>query len=158
MLLTAAPEGPFRMLRYSTTSTATKTTFRGTVSRGLSSASRPRTRSPGSKSTSASTVPGPSSTGSRLRFATTSSSAKDTALRGLASTHQRRRGFHASLVSKGKLETFKLADIGEGITECEVIKWYDPFARIQLPSISNSLFKLARFVHILTFLCLYVRS
>ena len=34
-------------------------------------------------------------------------------------------GFHTSRVCWDKvLRTFKLADIGEGITECEVIKWF----------------------------------
>lgn len=38
------------------------------------------------------------------------------------------RGFHSSLPSYAKkLERFKLADIGEGITECEIIKWYVRF-------------------------------
>jgi 2-oxoisovalerate dehydrogenase E2 component (dihydrolipoyl transacylase) len=35
--------------------------------------------------------------------------------------------FHSAplaLASRKVLQTFKLADIGEGITECEVIKWY----------------------------------
>ena len=33
--------------------------------------------------------------------------------------------FHTSPVAWAKvLRTFKLADIGEGITECEVIRWY----------------------------------
>ena len=33
--------------------------------------------------------------------------------------------FHSSAAWRGKvLRTFKLADIGEGITECEVIRWY----------------------------------
>jgi hypothetical protein len=35
--------------------------------------------------------------------------------------------FHASpawWVARKVLQRFKLADIGEGITECEVIKWY----------------------------------
>lgn len=33
--------------------------------------------------------------------------------------------FHSSAICWGKvLRTFKLADIGEGITECEVIRWY----------------------------------
>jgi hypothetical protein len=37
-----------------------------------------------------------------------------------------RRGFHSSWPSYAKrLEKFKLADIGEGITECEIIKWYE---------------------------------
>jgi len=31
-----------------------------------------------------------------------------------------------SFASKKVLQKFKLADIGEGITECEVIKWYEP--------------------------------
>ncbi|KAF8427162.1 hypothetical protein L210DRAFT_2694633 [Boletus edulis BED1] len=30
---------------------------------------------------------------------------------------------HALLAARKVLHTFKLADIGEGITECEVIKW-----------------------------------
>lgn len=35
------------------------------------------------------------------------------------------RGFHSSLPSYAKtLHKFNLADIGEGITECEIIKWY----------------------------------
>ena len=36
--------------------------------------------------------------------------------------------FHPSpawLAARKVLQQFKLADIGEGITECEVIKWYD---------------------------------
>jgi len=34
------------------------------------------------------------------------------------------RPFHASSSRSAKVQkTFKLADIGEGITECEVIKW-----------------------------------
>ncbi|KAF8553505.1 CoA-dependent acyltransferase [Imleria badia] len=37
---------------------------------------------------------------------------------------------HALLAARKVLHTFKLADIGEGITECEVIKWFvdPPFA------------------------------
>ena len=31
---------------------------------------------------------------------------------------------HALLAARKVLHTFKLADIGEGITECEVIKWF----------------------------------
>ncbi len=39
--------------------------------------------------------------------------------------HYTLRGFHSSLPSYAKtLQKFKLADIGEGITECEIIKWY----------------------------------
>lgn len=30
---------------------------------------------------------------------------------------------HALLAARKVIHTFKLADIGEGITECEVIKW-----------------------------------
>lgn len=30
---------------------------------------------------------------------------------------------HTLLIARKVLHTFKLADIGEGITECEVIKW-----------------------------------
>lgn len=36
---------------------------------------------------------------------------------------QEKRGFHATSPAAKRRETFKLADIGEGITECEVIKW-----------------------------------
>jgi hypothetical protein len=31
---------------------------------------------------------------------------------------------HPRFVARKVVHTFKLADIGEGITECEVIKWY----------------------------------
>ncbi|KAF9445098.1 CoA-dependent acyltransferase [Macrolepiota fuliginosa MF-IS2] len=52
------------------------------------------------------------------------------------------RGLHSSLPSYAKkLEKFKLADIGEGITECEIIKWsvkpsgsvaaFDPLCEVQ---------------------------
>ncbi|KAJ2928585.1 hypothetical protein H1R20_g8522, partial [Candolleomyces eurysporus] len=130
------------MLRYSTTSTATKTTLRRTVNRGLSSASSSRARTPRSTGTSASAIAGPSSAGSRLKFSTTSTTAKTAGLCGLTSSaRQQKRGFHASHAAKGKLETFKLADIGEGITECEVIKWsikpgspiqaFDPLCEVQ---------------------------
>lgn len=42
-------------------------------------------------------------------------------LRGRA--HLPRALFHAS-PARSALKRFKLADIGEGITECEVIKWF----------------------------------
>jgi len=36
------------------------------------------------------------------------------------------RTFHSSWKNYAKkLHKFKLADIGEGITECEIIKWYE---------------------------------
>ena len=36
------------------------------------------------------------------------------------------RSFHSSWADYAKkLHKFKLADIGEGITECEIIKWYE---------------------------------
>ncbi|KAJ3564187.1 hypothetical protein NP233_g8450 [Leucocoprinus birnbaumii] len=52
------------------------------------------------------------------------------------------RGFHSSWTNYAKkLEKFKLADIGEGITECEIIKWtvkpsatitaFDPLCEVQ---------------------------
>ncbi|KXN82174.1 Lipoamide acyltransferase [Leucoagaricus sp. SymC.cos] len=52
------------------------------------------------------------------------------------------RSFHSSLpIFAKKLEKFKLADIGEGITECEIIKWtvkpsstvaaFDPLCEVQ---------------------------
>ncbi|KXN82168.1 Lipoamide acyltransferase [Leucoagaricus sp. SymC.cos] len=52
------------------------------------------------------------------------------------------RNFHSSLpIFAKKLEKFKLADIGEGITECEIIKWtvkpssivaaFDPLCEVQ---------------------------
>ena len=34
-----------------------------------------------------------------------------------------RPSFHSSAVWAKALKTFRLADIGEGITECEVIRW-----------------------------------
>ncbi|XP_006457510.1 hypothetical protein AGABI2DRAFT_196179, partial [Agaricus bisporus var. bisporus H97] len=53
-----------------------------------------------------------------------------------------RRTFHSSLpILAKKLERFRLADIGEGITECEIIKWsvapaatvaqFDPLCEVQ---------------------------
>ncbi|KAJ3495545.1 hypothetical protein NMY22_g19925 [Coprinellus aureogranulatus] len=52
-----------------------------------------------------------------------------------------RRAFHATPRAEKRRETFKLADIGEGITECEVIKWsltpgtrisaFDPLCEVQ---------------------------
>ncbi|KAJ3542651.1 hypothetical protein NMY22_g3427 [Coprinellus aureogranulatus] len=52
-----------------------------------------------------------------------------------------RRAFHATTRAEKRRETFKLADIGEGITECEVIKWsltpgtrisaFDPLCEVQ---------------------------
>ena len=43
--------------------------------------------------------------------------------------------FHTSRAVWGKvLRTFKLADIGEGITECEIIKWCVVFGVAELAS------------------------
>lgn len=45
--------------------------------------------------------------------------------------------FHVSppwWTARKVLQRFKLADIGEGITECEVIKWYVSFRKISLLS------------------------
>src|SRR5580693_2174790 len=41
--------------------------------------------------------------------------------------------FHASpawWAARKVLQRFKLADVGEGITECEVIRWYVPCTRV----------------------------
>lgn len=50
--------------------------------------------------------------------------------------------FHASSAwwaARKVLQRFKLADVGEGITECEVIRWYVPRARVSGAGGSNSL-------------------
>lgn len=43
--------------------------------------------------------------------------------RKLASHPTRSRYFHQTAAWAADFRAFKLADIGEGITECEIIKW-----------------------------------
>lgn len=46
-----------------------------------------------------------------------------TLLRNILTSPRGARHFHKTAIWAAHVRAFKLADIGEGITECEVIKW-----------------------------------
>jgi len=75
--------------------------------------------------------------GSTLRAFATASTTKRVACPAVAVVKApclQKRAFHASNVARGKKrDIFKLADIGEGITECEVIKWCVFYLSFQTP-------------------------
>ncbi|KAH6880899.1 hypothetical protein BKA70DRAFT_1343156 [Coprinopsis sp. MPI-PUGE-AT-0042] len=82
------------------------------------------------------TVPLSSSARSRLPLADIASPANARFLSSLPRPHRlrmplTRRGLHTTVSRSSAAKTFNLADIGEGITECEIIKWsITPGARI----------------------------